>query len=267
MVWEMSARPSEVLELKIGDIEDNIQQDEDGAPCAVLEVGRNGKNKYAHRRLGITKLSLQYYNRYLPTHPDSTNRKSVLFRSTEYSAMGKNLPISEQALQKDYKAFRDKVIPKLLQRPDVPEEDKKHLQVLRDVREWYPYIVRHSSLTKLANDPNVNEYALRKHAGWSKTSRMIEIYTHRRESVEPVMLALGAKLKNSSKKLSEEQRQQMNGPLCPFCVTSNIPDAQLCIKCGKPIASNAMDSMMKESQDMKSRLKNYRGNKMNCMIW
>lgn len=58
----------------------------------------------------------------------------------------------------------------------------------------------------------------------------------------------------SSKKLSEEQRQQMNGPLCPFCVTSNIPGAQLCIKCGKPIASNAMDSMMKDADNTKKEL-------------
>lgn len=65
MAWETSARLSELLQLKIGDIEDKIQFDEDGAPCAVLEVGKFGKNKYAHRNLGITKLSFQYYNRYL----------------------------------------------------------------------------------------------------------------------------------------------------------------------------------------------------------
>ena len=43
----------------------------------------------------------------------------------------------------------------------------------------------------------------------------------------------------------------MNGPLCPFCLTSNIPGTQLCIKCDKPIASNAMDSMMKEAEQNK----------------
>ena len=92
------------------------------------------------------------------------------------------------------------MIPELLQRSDVSEEDKKQLQFLAQVRKWYPYIVRHSSLTKLANHPKVNEHALRKHAGWSKTSRMVEIYIHRRESVEPVMQALGVQLKNSKEK-------------------------------------------------------------------
>lgn len=254
VAWETSARPSESLQLKIGDIEDNLQQDENDEPCAILEVGRYGKNKYAHRNLGIIKLSLQYYNWYLPSHPDPKNRNAYLFASLEYSALGRNLPISEGSLQKEYPAFREKVIPKLLTRPDIPEEDKKHLRFLAEVRKWYPYIVRHSSLTKLANEPNVNEYALRKHAGWSKRSRMIEIYTHRSESVEPVMLAYGVKLKNSTKKLSEELRQKMAGPVCPFCATSNIPNTQLCIKCHKPIASNAMDSVMKEAEETKTLL-------------
>jgi integrase len=254
MAWETSARPSELLQLRIADIEDNLQQEGNGNPCAVFEVGRNGKNKYAHRRLGITKLSLQYYNWYLHSHPDPKNRKAYLFASLEHSALGRNLPISEGVLQKEYTAFKDKVIPQLLKRSDVPEEDKKRLRFLVEVRKWYPYIVRHSSLTKLANDPNVNEYALRKHAGWSKTSRMIEIYTHRRESVESVMLAYGVSLKNSKKKQNQELRQTMTGPVCPFCAASNIPGTQLCVHCHKPIASNAMDAVMKESENQKKEL-------------
>jgi integrase len=75
MAWETSARPSELLQLKIGDIEDNIQVDEHGEPCAIFEVGRYGKTKESLRDVEITKLSLQYYNRYQPFHPDSTNRK------------------------------------------------------------------------------------------------------------------------------------------------------------------------------------------------
>jgi integrase len=254
MAWETSASPSELLQLKIGDIEDNIQLDEDGAPCALFEVGRYGKTKYRLRNVGVSNLSLQYYSRYLPTHPDSTNRKAYVFASTEYSAQGRNLPILEGSLQKEYSLFKNKEIPKLLQRPDVPEEDKKHLKFIAEVRKWYPYIIRHSSLDKLANTPGVNEYQLRKHAGWSKRSNMIEIYTHGGDSVEDVMLTYGVKLKNSKKKLSEELKQKMVGPLCPFCLTSNIPGTQLCIKCGKPIASNAMDSVLKEAEESKRQI-------------
>jgi hypothetical protein len=42
---------------------------------------------------------------------------------------------------------------------------------------WNPYIRRHTSLTAKAR--LVNEYTLRLHAGWSKTSKMVEVYTHK----------------------------------------------------------------------------------------
>jgi hypothetical protein len=170
-------------------------------------------------------------------------------------------------LRKEYVAFRNKVIPKLLnkkERPDIPEEDRKHLEFLRDVKKWFPYIIRHSSIDKLANTPGVNEYQLRKHAGWSKRSDMIERYTHGGSSVEPIMLALGVELKNSKKKLIEELKQEMVGPLCPFCLTSNIPGTQLCIKCGKPVARIAMDYIMKEAEETKKELKEMK-EKINSM--
>jgi hypothetical protein len=257
MAWETSATPGELLQLKIGDIENNIQLDEQGAPCAIFEVGRYGKTPYRLRNVGITKFSLQYYNRYLPTHPDSSNKKAYLFASLEYSALGRDLPITVESLRKEYVAFRDKVIPKLVNkkiRPDIPEEDRKHLQFLKDTKKWFPYIMRHSSLDMFANDPNVNDYSLRRHAGWSKRSNMVEIYTHGGSSVEHVMMALGVKLKNGKKKLSEEVKQKMVGPICPFCLTSNIPGTQICISCHKPISLVSINKLMEEAEGKKKEL-------------
>jgi hypothetical protein len=255
MAWETSALPGELLQLKIGDIENNIQLDEEGAPCAIFEVGRYGKTPYRLREVGISKLSLQYYNRYLPRHPDSTNKKAYLFGSLEYSALGRNLPITDESLRKEYIAFRDKVIPELLSkkvRPDIPEEDREHLQFLKDTKRWHPYIMRHSSLDMFADDPNVNDHSLRRHAGWSKRSNMVEIYTSRRgSSVENVMMALGVKLKNDKKKLSKELKQQMVGPHCPFCLTSNVPGTQLCISCHKPISLVSINKLMEEAEGKK----------------
>ena len=258
MAWETSATPGELLQLKIGDIEDNIQLDEQGAPCAIFEVGRYGKTPYRLRNVGITKFSLQYYNRYLPTHPDSSNKKAYLFASLEYSTLGRNLPITVESLRKEYIAFRDKVIPKLLnkkERPDIPEEDRKHLQFLKDTKRWHPYIMRHSSLDMFADDPNVNDHSLRRHAGWSKRSNMVEIYTsHRGSGIDNVMMALGVKLKNSKQKLSEELKQKMVGPVCPFCLTSNIPGTQLCISCHKPVSLVSMNKLMEEAKEKEKKL-------------
>src|SRR5215218_9237769 len=54
-----------------------------------------------------------------------------------------------------------------------------------------PYLRRHSSLSEKAR--LVNEYTLRQHAGWTKNSDMIEIYTPELggESSEDLLLAYG----------------------------------------------------------------------------
>jgi hypothetical protein len=59
----------------------------------------------------------------------------------------------------------------------------------------------------------------------------------------------------------------MVGPLCPFCLTSNIPGTQLCIKCGKPVARIAMDYIMKEAEETKKELKEMKGEELavGCM--
>jgi site-specific recombinase XerD len=253
LAYETSARPGELLQLKIEDIE--IQLDENGAPCALIDVGRYGKRKQS-RIVGITKFTIQYYQAYLQSsdHPDPTNRKSYIFVSRENSAHAKNLPITVDALRADYLNFRDKKIPKLLKRPDIPSEDKEHLQFLKDTKKWYPYIIRHSSLTKLA--PNIKEYRLREHAGWAKNSNMIEVYTHTLtgDSAEDILMLYGVNLKNGKRKRNEQLKQELVGPTCPFCHTINVPDSQFCISCRRPIAVVSYDSTVKkEIEEMKAR--------------
>jgi ribosomal protein S19 len=163
-----------------------------------------------------------------------------------------------ESLRKEYIAFRDKVIPKLINkklRLDIPEEDRNHLQFLKDTKRWHPYIMRHSSLDMFADDPNVNDHSLRRHAGWSKRSDMVEIYTSRRgSSIDNVMMALGVKLKNGKQKLSEELKEKMVGLVCPFCLISNIPGTQLCISCHKPVSLVSMNKLMEEAKEKEKKL-------------
>lgn len=53
LAYETSARPSELLQLKIGYIADNIQTDDNGKLCALVDVGRYGKKRKS-RIVGIT---------------------------------------------------------------------------------------------------------------------------------------------------------------------------------------------------------------------
>jgi integrase len=255
LAYETSARPGELLRLRIEDIADNIQpaaDEEDGKLCALIDIGRYGKTKES-RIVGITEFSIQYFQKLLTSsyHKESTKKKAFVFLSREYSAYSRNLPISGDQLRLDYITFRDKTIPKLLKRPDVSEEDKKHLQFLKDNKKWHPYILRHSSLTKLAGAPNINDYKLRRHAGWSKRSNMTEIYTHdlKGDSVEDVLEFYGVNLRNGRKKRDEKLQQEMVGPHCPFCHTSNVPDTQFCVSCHKPLSMISYDAIMKKTEN------------------
>lgn len=138
---ETSGRPGELLQLKIGDI--NIESEPDsGKMYAAFEIGRYGKKKES-RIVGITDFAIQYYQTYLSHHhPDHTNKEAFIFLSQEYSAFSRNLPISGESLRKEYTAFRDKAIPKLLKHPGIPDNDKKHLQFLKEQKKWNPYTMR-----------------------------------------------------------------------------------------------------------------------------
>jgi integrase len=250
---ETSGRPGELLQLKIGDI--NIETDLEGKLYSTLDIGRYGKRKES-RIVGITEFTIQYYQEYLPFHPDHTNKNAFIFISREPSAQYRNVPISPEALRIDYKTFRDKIIPKLLkERADVPEQDKKYLQMLREQKKWNPYVMRHSSIDKLARDPNVNDYTLRQHCGWSKRSNMVEVYTHglKGDSVEHVMMAYGVNIKAKRDKSAQELRKQMVGPSCPFCHKVNIPGTQLCSSCHRPVSVVSYDAVIRELEGMKTR--------------
>jgi integrase len=250
LAFETSARPGELLRLRIKDI--NVQPSEDGSKQgALMEVGRYGK-KETGRIVGMTELSLQYYIKYLNSdHPDPTNREAYVFVAKEFSSRYKNTPISPEALRADYRYFKVKYLPKLLSRPDVPGIDKEHLQKLRDTKKWHPYVLRHSSLTRLA--PNVSDYTLRQHAGWTKSSQMPEVYTHGnpKDSAEDVMLAYGFSLQGNKRQRNTKLQREMVGPACPFCHSPNVPESQFCQECSRPISIVSMNQLMEELNELK----------------
>jgi integrase/recombinase XerD len=270
---DTSARPDELLQLKIGDIEiKKTPPDESGCGrlYASLDIGRHGKKKRS--RIVPMINSILYYRDYLQSaHPNAANPNAFVFVSREYEAKYRNAPISVGCLRANYYSFRDKRIPALLKRPDVPPEDKLKLQQLQDTKKWNPYNMRHSSITKYARNPNINEYTLRQHCGWTKSSNMIEVYTHelKGESFEDVMLACGVDLRD--RKERELQLQELSGKHCPYCRMLNIPDARFCTECKLALTIDAFNETMEEKakavqeaeqskrdmQEMKERLDSF----------
>ena len=77
----------------------------------------------------------------------------------------------------------------------VPPEDKTKIKQLLS-KPFNPYLRRHSSLSEKAR---LNQYTLRQHAGWTKNSDMIEIYTPELgdESSADLLLAYGIDVRKS----------------------------------------------------------------------
>jgi integrase/recombinase XerD len=244
---DTSARPDELLQLKIGDIEIKKTPDGSGRLYASLDIGRHSKKKRS--RIVPMINSILYYRDYLQSgsHPNAANPNAFVFVSREYEAKYRNAPISVGCLRANYYRFRDKRIPALLKRPDVPPEEKLKLQQLKDTKKWNPYNMRHSSITKYARNPNINEYTLRQHCGWTKSSNMIEVYTHELngESFEDVMLACGVDLRDRKERELQIQ-QELSGKHCPYCRMLNIPDARFCSECKLALTIDAFNEAIEE---------------------
>jgi hypothetical protein len=116
--------------------------------------------------------------------------------------------------------------------------------------------MRHSSITQLARHPKINDYVLRQHCGWSKSSNMVEIYTHdlKGDSLEYVMEARGINIRNKRDKDAQQLRKELVGPHCVYCKIVNVPNSQFCSSCHRPITPISYDAIMREAENNKRKL-------------
>jgi integrase len=255
MARDTSARPSELLAVKIGDIK--MKKIGTKIIAEVANVGQHGSKTKKVRTVPLIN-SIQYLKKLLAQHPQGENPDAYLFTNMEHSAQYRIAPIKETTLASIYRHLHLNHFPKLLQRADVPPEDKTILRELLRKR-WNPYIRRHTALTEKAR--LVNEYDLRQHAGWTKTSEMVEIYTHElgHESSEDLLLAYGIDVKS---KEGEQQRQiLLESLICPHCSEPNKPNTKFCLACGMTLSfdeykatKEAAEKQQAEFEAMKARL-------------
>ena len=108
-----------------------------------------------------------------------------------------NTPLRPASLSGIYADLYKKYFPKLLEgeKPDVASEDRIKIRAPLK-KPWNPYIQRHTGLNEKASI--MKEFNFRLHAGWVKTSDMIEVYTHDlgTESSEELLLAYGIQTEN-----------------------------------------------------------------------
>jgi integrase len=233
MAYDTSARPSELLGLRIGDI--FFRKAADGKQYAEIVV--TGKTK--SRTLPLI-FSLPYLKQFLQVHPQGTNPNAWLFIS--YSKQNNLGRITRDGLLKKYQQYyKKRFFPLLLERDTASERDKAYIRNLL-TKPFALYIFRHTALTH--KSAFLKESILRDHAGWSLSSKMPQVYIHYfgTESSNSILEAYGI-VKH------ESERTNILKPIqCPNCLESNERQARFCTSCKMILKYDAYVETLEQQQ-------------------
>jgi hypothetical protein len=233
---DLSARPHEILKLKIRDVTFKTTGN-----YQYAEVVVNGKT--GTRPIPLIN-SLPYLKNYLDNeHPQHSNPNAPLICGTG-RGLGRHITIIRIA--SIYADYKKKVFPKLLESPTVLPEDKQKIRELLK-KPWNSYIRRHSALTEKSTI--LKEHVLRQHAGWSGSSQMHLKYLHYfgNESNESLLEAYGIVS-------SGQQIDQLRPKQCPNCSEPNKPDSKFCAKCRMVLTYDAYNETIVQQQEKENQV-------------
>ncbi len=214
MARDLSARPHEILNLKIKDVV--FKSTGNRQYAEVLVNGKTGS-----RHIPLIQ-SIPYIKEWLSNHPSRNNSNSPLFIGMSTRSIGKAL--TPNGIYEIYKKYKEEFFPKLMTDPTLPNEDKEKIKVLL-TKPFNPYIRRHSALTEKST--KLKLHTLNQHAGWSTASNMAQKYIHYfgNESSESLLEAYGIVTKDNI------SINTLNPKLCPNCNEGNTQDSKFCAHC------------------------------------
>ena len=133
---DMSARPDEILQLRLKDIDHAIKITSDGSEYARIQVGRHSKKKMPR---GVPLVNaVKHYRVWRQQHPAAGNPEAYAFISREHSSKYQNLPITVDSLRGELKKLKERYFPSLLKRPDVSEDEKKKIREVAEAANSIP---------------------------------------------------------------------------------------------------------------------------------
>jgi len=237
MSRDSAARPHELLKLRIKDVTFKLAPDRK----QYAEILVNGKT--GTRPIPLIN-SLPWIKDWLSQHPQPTNLNSILL-----CGFGKSLnrAIYIRTLDRIYYDYKNEFFPKLLDNPNIPDEDKQKIRELLK-KPWNPYIRRHSSLTEKSGI--LKEHHLRHFAGWSLGSNMHLKYLHYfgNESNDSILEAYGIVTKDQS------QTNLLKPKQCPNCNEPNKPDSRFCANCRMVLTYDAYNETLEKQQEKESEV-------------
>jgi integrase/recombinase XerD len=238
MSRDTSARPHELLALKIRDVTFKLTPD---GKRQYAEVVLNGKT--GSRPIPLIQ-SIPYVKAWLSDHPRKNVRNSYLFVSLSNQSSGNNhtRQLSREGLYGVYDDYKKAFFPKLLEDPAVPSKDKEKIKELL-TKPWNPYVRRHSGATEKAD--MLNDIKLRQYGGWTPGSKQPQRYVNyfANESSETLLEVYGiATRDNSSVEL-------LSPKTCPNCNEGNTTYARFCAKCKMILTYDAYEETLQRQQE------------------
>jgi hypothetical protein len=233
---DLSARPHEILKLKIRDL--SFKSVGSSQYCEVVVNGKTGQ-----RSIPLIN-SIPYLKDYLDHgHPQPRNPNAPLI-----CGVGKGLGRHIQPLRilMIYDEYKKHIFPKLLESPSVLPEDKQKIRELLK-KPWNPYIRRHSAITEKSKV--LKENVLRQYCGWSGSSQMHLKYLHYfgNESNESLLEAYGIVA-------AGQQIDQLRPKQCPNCSEPNKVDSKFCAKCRMVLSCDAYEETLEQQKNKESEL-------------
>jgi integrase len=242
---DTSARPHELLNLKIKDIVFKITEDRKQYAELHINGGKTGS-----RTVPLID-SIPYLKDYLQNeHPTPENQSSWLFVSATYRTFGNKL--SYDGLRYKYSRFyKTTYFPNLLNEDNetIPEVDKAYIKNML-TKPWNLYIFRHGSLTEKSQV--LKEHVLRNHAGWTMGSKMPQIYLHYlgNESVNSLL-----EIKGILNKDNIEKFHLLQSTYCPNCNEPNKLESKFCGKCKMVLSYDSYTETIEKQKEKDGLLK------------
>ena len=236
---DASARPHEILKLKIKDIVFRFTPDKNKQYAEILVNGKTGS-----RHIPLFN-SIPYIKDYLDhEHPQSGNPNAPFICGVGKS-LGKS--IRENSLFEIYNDYKKEFFPSLMHNPNVTPEDKQKIKELLK-KPWNLYIRRHSALTEKAR--LLKEPILKMHAGWSPSSQMHLKYEHwfGNESSENILEVYGVITRDKN------HLSVMRPKSCPNCNEPNKPDSKFCAKCRMVLTYDAFSETLESEKQKDDKL-------------
>ena len=233
LMWDLDARPSEIVLLK----NKHIRLKEKYGEGEIPHQAKTGSGPV------LLTFSFPYVRDWLNLHPFKGQQEDRLICNLQTGA-----PIKADQINEIMKQLKER-IKIILERCEIMNtKEKEKLEYLLSTKKWNPYCIRHSAIT--SDSDYLPEYALKKKVRWSMNSKQGSRYIKNR---------MGNELKNKilayNGIISENETiKKPSISSCPRCEFVNVIENKYCSKCSYPLKPESYEEIKQIEEDRIKKL-------------